>query len=130
VPFLLLRFTLLLIAIGLWLSPHAIAFTLRRAPIPTTEPSSHLPARGLADLPTPQFFRFIIAPDGITLTLEPIRPLAAEATPRLQKTGLPEASPAVSPASQSHPSPLSRRLSGVEMLLLQQTQIVGDRQQD
>jgi hypothetical protein len=81
-----LCFALLFTAMGLWRSASAIAFTLRLVPIPATASPSDFPIGGLADLPTPQFFRFVIASDGMTLALEPRRAAPAVETLLLRQT--------------------------------------------
>jgi hypothetical protein len=124
-----LYFTLFFTTMGLWRSASAIAFPLRLAPLAASASPSDLPVRGLADLPTPQFFRFVLASDGLTLALEPWRVVSAETT-RLEQTGNPSPPPAAPQTSQVHPAPLHRYLSGVETLLLRQTQSVGARQSD
>jgi hypothetical protein len=130
VPRTTLCFALLFTTVELWLNASAIAFTLRLAPMPTPTSPSALPVGGLADLPTPQCFRFVIAPHGITLALEPRRTVPAHTTARLQQADIPYRPPAAPHTSQAHPSPLPRSLSGVETRLLLQTQVVGARQRD
>lgn len=112
-------------------SGNARAFTLRLAPVAVPGTLSDAPETAMTDLPAPQFFRFVIGPSGITLALDPAfaRDVSLESVSGLEEIRAPQ--PATAPTTpQARTAPLPRRLSGIEALLLRQTEIVGDRQSE
>jgi hypothetical protein len=124
-----IQIMILLTIIALWLGGGAMAFTLRFGSVPGSDLSSAMPATEDTDLPTPQFFRVAIGPDGVTL--------GATHPSEGYNTSLPEVrfreeyqAQSANGQESQHVSSVSPdpRLSGAELLLLRRVHTVADRQ--
>ncbi len=118
---------LITLSMLLWLSAHAMAFTLRLGPV--ADADATVPGSESSDLPTPQLFRIKVGQDGVTLGTT--HPSEGFGSPKpeigIREVAVPQ--PTLKPEARqnSHP-PTTYRLSGVELLLLRDTQVVVDRQ--
>ncbi len=120
--------TLLLTFLGITccLRGQATAFTFRLGPL--TEADAAIPGREASDLPTPQLFRIAIDQEdvifGVTHPSEGFG--VSEPAISLPETVVPQ--PVLATEEQAdRNSSMPYRLSGVELLLLRNTQVVAEQ---
>ncbi len=111
----------------LWLSTYAIAFTLRFGPVAGADAT--VPGSESSDLPTPQLFRIKVGQDGVTFgTTHPSEGFGSpEPEIGIREVAVPQPIPKPEARQNSQPT-TTYRLSGVELLLLRNTQVIADRQ--
>ena len=118
--------TLLLTFLGItWgLRAQATAFTFRLGPL--TETDAAIAGTEASELPTPQLFRIAIDPhDVIFGVTHPSEGFGGfEPTISLPETAVPQPDLASEEQTDQDP-PMPYRLSGVELLLLRDTQVVA-----
>ena len=111
-----------------WLSRPVNAFTLRLGPVSGPEASSSIPDVGGNELPAPQLLRMAISRNGMTFGV--VHPSTGYQAPQTEIHYQDvQVSQAPVPQNSDQLSALATtpRLSGAELLLLRQTEIVVDR---
>lgn len=115
---------LLMVLSLFWSFSEPVAFTFRLGPI--DEVDTTMPGTEPSDLPTPQLFRFAIGQDGVIFGVTHPSEGFGRFEPQisLPETAVSQPAPTSGPQASTRQSP-PYRLSGVELLLLRDTQVVA-----
>jgi hypothetical protein len=119
---------IVLTILTVWLGGNAMAFTFGPGSVPASNAFDDPTVNGASDVPTPQLFRVAVSRNGVTLGSTPAIPKETPAVPDVRTQDEPPPRIASTPdthVAQDIQPP--RRLSGVELLLLRQTEMVAER---